>query len=96
MRIALVAALLIAACSDEPTMGDYAEAYAIAVADKAESCGPLSGNRDKAIEFMVDTTCGIVDCSAPATGDIDACLDAIEAKACDDAVAPAACVALWY
>jgi hypothetical protein len=97
MRFALAAALLLAACSDsEPTMRDYAEAYAIAVVDKAESCGPLTGNRDKTIEFIVETTCRSVDCSAPADGDLDACLDAIAAKSCDDALAPAACVAMWY
>jgi hypothetical protein len=97
MRIAFVAALLMAACSDsEPTMGDYAEAYAEAVVARAEICGPLTGNREKAVEFIVETTCRLVDCAAPASGDIDACLDAVAAKNCDDASAPAACVSMWY
>lgn len=97
MRFALAAALLLAACTDsEPTMGDYAEAYAIAVVDKAESCRPLTGNRDKTIDFIVDSTCNLVDCSAPAKGNIDACLEAVSTKSCDDPLAPSACVAMWY
>lgn len=97
MRLALAAALLFAACADsEPTMGDYAEAYAIAVVDRAAECRPLTGNREKAIDFIIETTCAHVDCGAPASGDIGACLNAIAAKSCDDGIAPSACVAMWY
>jgi hypothetical protein len=96
LALAVAAVLMVACASDEPTMGDYAEAYAEAVVAHAEGCGPLTGNREKTVEYIVETTCRLVDCAAPASGDIDACLDAIAAKSCDDALAPSACVAMWY
>jgi len=77
-------------------MRDYAEAYAEAVVAQAEGCAPLTGNREKTIEFIVDTTCRVVDCDSAATGDISACLGAVAAKSCDDALAPQECVAIWY
>lgn len=96
MRAILAAVVLLVACDGESArMGDYVVEYAEARADRGVACGH-TGNREKVVDTLIGDLCGIVDCDAPARGDLDACLDAIAEAACDDPLTPAECVTLWY